>query len=92
MDRQAAAQLQAADVKILQKVNSVNRQAFTERYPGQVEHCLRLTMERLQFGLDKRGNVDFTNLDTWILLPAEIKDLAEAAYYLDQIRTRLTGA
>ena len=92
MDRQAAAQLQAADVKILQKVNSVNRVAFTERYPGQVEHCLRLTMERLQFGLDKRGAVDFTNLDTWILLPAEIKDLAEAAYYLDQIRTRLTGA
>lgn len=82
---QQAAQ-QVADVKILQKVNAAHREAFADRYPGQVEHCLRLTMERLQAGLDKRGSVDIANPDTWLLKPDEIKHLAEAAHLLNSIR------
>jgi hypothetical protein len=84
-----AADLEAmavADTKIMQKVNHVHREAFAEKYPGQVEHCLRLTMERLQSGLDKRGTVELHRPDTWILTPVEIKALSEAAYLLDQIR------
>ena len=80
---------QEQDVKILQKVNAAHRNAFQERYPGQVEHCLRLTMERLQACLDKRGAVDVNNPDTWLLPPVEIADLAKAAYYLHEIRKDL---
>ena len=65
MDRQKLAQEQVLDTKILQKVNAAHRGAFTEKYPGQVEHCLRLTMERLQAGLDKRDGVDVVNPSTW---------------------------
>ena len=77
------------DTKIMQKVNHVHREAFAEKYPGQVEHCLRLTMERLQAGLDKRGLVDIANPDTWVLVPEELRALTEAAYLLDQIRKGL---
>ena len=80
---------QVADTKILQKVNAAQREAFGDRYPGQVEHCLRLTMERLQVGLDKRGNVDITDPSSWILLPHEIRDLAAAAHKLHTIRNDL---
>ena len=55
----------------------VNR--FPEKFPGQVEHCLRLTMERLQLGLDKRSDpkIQITN--------KEVAELAEAAYALYSI-------
>jgi hypothetical protein len=79
------------EVKILQKVNAAHREAFGERYPGQVEHCLRLTMERLQACLDKRGNVVANDPNTWLLPPVEIADLAKAAYHLHQIRQDLNG-
>ena len=79
-------QRQVADVKILQKVNAAHRDAFSQKYPGQVDHCLRLVMERLQAGLDKRDGVDITVLETWRLMPNELVDLAEAAYYLNEIR------
>jgi len=84
--RQMLANVQVQEVKILQKVNAVHRDAFSTKYPGQVEHCLRLVMERLQVGLDKRSNVDLANPSTWILSTAEIADLAEAAHKLDAIR------
>jgi hypothetical protein len=80
---------QVADVKILQKVNAAHREAFADKYPGQVEHCLRLTMERLQAGLDKRGSVDLARPESWILMPQEIRDLAEAAHRLNEIRNTL---
>jgi hypothetical protein len=84
-----SADKQVAEVKILQKVNQAHREAFGERFPGQVEHCLRLTMERLQAGLDKRGNVNINDPATWTLPPVEIADLARAAHYLHQIRNDL---
>ena len=86
MDRQKLAQEQVLDTKILQKVNAAHRGAFTEKYPGQVEHCLRLTMERLQAGLDKRDGVDISNPNTWKLTSVEIQELAHTAYLLNEIR------
>ena len=86
MDRQKLAQEQLADTKILQKVNAAHRGAFTEKYPGQVEHCLRLTMERLQAGLDKRDGVDVVNPSTWKMSSLEIQELAHTAYLLNEIR------
>jgi hypothetical protein len=80
---------QLADVKILQKVNRVHREAFAEKFPGQLEHCLRLVMERLQAGLDKRDGVDPGNPDTWRMNSAEIANLAEAAQRLTEIRKEL---
>ena len=74
------------DVKILQKVNAVHRDAFAVKYPGQVEHCLRLVMERLQAGLDKRDGVDIGNPDTWRLSTQELAELAQCAYQLNEIR------
>jgi len=85
-DKSSHAAKQVADVKILQKVNAAHREAFKEKFPNQVEHCLRLTMERLQVGLDKRDGVDTSRVDTWKLTPGELADLAEAAYHLNEIR------
>ena len=86
MDRQDQAYKQSQEVKILQKVNAVHRDAFSVKYPGQVEHCLRLTMERLQAGLDKRDGCDITNPNTWRMSTLELKDLAAIAYQLNEIR------
>jgi hypothetical protein len=86
MERQELAQQQAAEIKILQKVNRLHRDAFAERYPAQVEHCLRLVMERLQAGLDKRDGVDIANPDTWRLSTQELAELAQCAHNLNEIR------
>lgn len=77
------------DTRILQKVNAAHRGAFQEKFPGQCEHILRLITERLQVGLDKRSGVDPANIETWRLLPAEIRDLAEAMYFLNEIKNTL---
>jgi hypothetical protein len=77
---------QVLDTRILQKVNAHHRGAFLEKYPGQVEHILRLITERLQHGLDKRTGVIVTDPNTWILTAEEIRDLSEGMYYLDLIR------
>ena len=86
MDRQDQAYKQSQEVKILQKVNAVHRDAFSVKYPGQVEHCLRLTMERLQAGLDKRDGCDITDPNTWRMSTIELQDLAHTAYFLNEIR------
>lgn len=88
---QARASQQVADTKILQKINAAHREAFVSKYPGQVEHVLRLVMERLHAGLDKRDGVDIADIATWRLTPAEIADLAEAAHYLHNIRSDLNA-
>jgi len=84
--RQQEAVRQVEDIKILQKVNAAHRDAFANKYPGQVEHCLRLTMERLQAGLDKRDGCDVSNPETWRMSTQEIHDLAHTANLLDSIR------
>ena len=77
---------QVADIKILQKVNAAHREGFAVKYPGQIEHCLRLVMERLQLGLDKRNGVDPANPDTWRLSTQELSELVQCAYQLDSNR------
>lgn len=89
LSRQQLADRQTADTRILQKVNAAHRDAFQVKYPGQVEHCLRLVMERLQAGLDKRDGVDVTNPDTWRMSTRELADLSQCAQALDQIRRGL---
>ena len=77
---------QVQDVRILQKVNAAHREAFSEKYEGQIEHILRLLCERLQANLDKRGAVDITNIDTWRATPDELADLCQAVYNIHMIR------
>ena len=79
-----------ADVKIMQKINHAYREAFREKFPGQVEHCLRLVMERLHAGLDKRDGVDIADPATWRLGTAEILDLTRAAESLHNINISCT--
>ena len=77
------------EVRIMQKVNRVHREAFIEKYPNQVEHCLRLVMERLQAGLDKRVGIDIADPDTWLMSTQEIQDLSQSAHLLNDIRKGL---
>jgi hypothetical protein len=77
------------ETRILQKVNAVHREAFREKYPGQIEHILRLLCERLHLGLDKRDGVDVTDVATWRLTSAEIADLAQAVHHIHNIRQSL---
>lgn len=69
------------ETKILQKVNKVHREAFKERFPGQVEHCMRLTAERLQALLTAKPT-DLTDTSTWKGTPDEILSLSHGLYYL----------
>ena len=85
IDEQIQQQRLAEDTRILQRVNAVHRDAFVQKYPGLVQHSLRLLTERLQAGLDKRSGVQVSDVKTWLMTPQELRDLAEAMYYLDQI-------
>lgn len=76
---------QVLDTKIQAKINAVHRGAFVEKFPGQVEHLLRLLTERLQHGLDKRVGVIITDPNTWVLTPAEIEQMSVAMYNVYQI-------
>lgn len=77
------------DTLILQKVNASHRIAFADKYPNQVEHILRLITERLQLGLTKLENTDLQNPETWTLSCAEIESLAQAMFYVHQVRQDL---
>ena len=87
--RAKLAERQVNETKILQKVNAANREAFQQKYPQQVEHCLRLVMERLQAGLDKRDGVILDDVRTWKLSPAELYELTDAVFKMYQIREGL---
>jgi hypothetical protein len=77
------------ETRIRQKINAAHRGAFVEKYPGQLEHILRLITERLHAGLDKRDGVVVNDPNTWILTAEEIRSLAEASYHINAIRTLL---
>ena len=72
------------DTVIMQKVNQAHREGFKARFPGQVEHCMRLTAERLQAILTKKPT-DLADPDTWNSTAEEIANLAEALYNLSKI-------
>ena len=80
---------QVLDTRILQKVNGAHREAFQEKFPGQLEHILRLITERLHLGLDKRDGVRVNEPNTWILSSEEILALASAMNQINQIRLSL---
>jgi hypothetical protein len=63
MIHQAQQERMERDVKIMQKVNHAHREAFRQKFPGQVEHCLRLTVERLQKGLSKEADMQISDRD-----------------------------
>jgi hypothetical protein len=69
------------DTIILQKVNKAHREAFKEKFPGQIEHCMRLTVERLQSLLTKKPEV-MSDTKTWNGTPEEILALSHGLYYL----------
>ena len=74
------------DVKIMQKVNAANREAFVQRLPGQLEHVMRLVVERLQFCLNKPEGIDLARPESWPAAPSEIAALSDALYHLEQVR------
>ena len=62
---------QLQDAAIYEKMNKPKVDQFEERMPQQVTHCLRLVLERLQLGMDKRARTQISN--------AEVEQLARAA-------------
>jgi hypothetical protein len=74
------------ETKIMQKVNAVNREAFTLRFPGHIEHSMRLISERLQNCLVKPQAMDLSAPDTWPATAGEIESLASALWSLEQVR------
>jgi hypothetical protein len=76
----------ADETKIMQKVNAANREAFVARFPGQLEHCMRLVCERLQFVLNKPEGIVLTDPMSWPGSPQEIASLSEALHNLEQVR------
>ena len=72
------------ETKILQKVNHAHREAFRQKFPGQIEHVMRLTAERLQAILTNKPE-ELSDINTWKSSPQEIRDLCEGLYYLSLI-------
>ena len=76
--RAAIAAKETQDVKIAQKIMATHREAFRERFPGQCEHALRLTAERLQACLNKPEGFDMQDQSTWPANAEVIRNLAMA--------------
>ena len=87
--RKAQEETKVKETLILQKINASHRVAFAEKFPGQLEHILRLLTERLHLGLDKRDGVVVTDPSTWKLTAGEICDLANALHQIHQVRENL---
>lgn len=81
---QAQQERMTRDTMIMQKVNQAHREAFKTRFPGQVEHCMRLTAERLQAILTRKPT-DLADPDTWTSTADEIAKLSEALWHLTVI-------
>ena len=47
IEDQIAQKQLAEDTKIQARVNAAHREAFYNKYPGQIEHCLRLATEQI---------------------------------------------
>lgn len=74
------------DVKIMQKVNAVNREAFTQRFPNQLEHHMRLVSERLQACLTKDAETVLSDPLTWTASADDIFALSTALKNLNEVR------
>ena len=83
----AARESRAVDeTKIMQKVNAVNREAFTQRFPNQIEHHMRLISERLQGCLTKPQGFVLDRPDSWPASADEIFALSHALKNLNEVR------
>jgi len=82
----AVEQRRVDETKILQKVNAVNREAFVIKFPGQIEHSMRLITERLQHILTKPSGVELTHPATWLGTPEDIMSLCHALRSLEEVR------
>jgi hypothetical protein len=69
------------DTIIQQKLGATHRAAFREKFPGQIEHCMRLIAERLQKGLAKDSDIQISDRDA--------KDLSWALVNLYEIHQDL---
>jgi hypothetical protein len=78
------------DLKILGKLNTIQRTTFMEKAPQQMEHILRLISERLHLGLDKRDGVRVQDPNTWLLTAEEIQQLSHAMFLVNEIRISMT--
>ena len=87
--RRATESAKVSDTLILQKINASHRVAFAEKFPGQIEHILRLLTERLQAGLDKRDGVDINDPDTWKMSCRELADLSVAIHHAYIVKEKL---
>ena len=77
MIKQAQQERLVRDTLIMQKVNAAHRESFKSRFPGQIEHCMRLTAERLQAILTRKPT-DLADPSTWNCTAEEIRDLTIA--------------
>ena len=70
--REQADAARVQDTIIQQKVGAAHRAAFKEKFPGQIEHCMRLIAERLQKGLAKDAEMQISDCSakdlTWALI------------------------
>jgi hypothetical protein len=66
---------------IQQKLGATHRAAFREKFPGQIEHCMRLIAERLQKGLAKDAEISISDCSA--------KDLSWALVNLYEIHQDL---
>jgi hypothetical protein len=80
--REQADERRYQETLIAQKVGAAHRAAFAEKFPGQVEHCMRLIAERLQKGLAKDAEMSISDCSA--------KDLSWALRNLYQIHCELT--
>ena len=77
MIHQAQQERMVRDTLISQKINAAHRESFKARFPGQIEHCMRLTAERLQAILTRKPT-DLADPATWNCTAEEIRDLTVA--------------
>ena len=84
MIHQAQQERMVRDTLISQKINAAHREGFKVRFPGQVEHCMRLTAERLQAILTRKPT-DLADPATWNSTAEEIAHLSEALWHLSVI-------
>lgn len=89
--RAAIAAKETQDTKIAQKVLQAHREAFHLKFPGQLEHCMRLTAERLQACLAKTPDVVLADPGTWPANTQDIRDLAMALESLYSVHNSVTG-
>jgi hypothetical protein len=79
--REQADAVRVQETIIQQKLGATHRAAFREKFPGQIEHCMRLIAERLQKGLAKDAEMSISDCSA--------KDLSWALVNLYEIHCDL---